>query len=391
MKMIYCVLIISALCLSMVRAQRVDVYGYFEPQYNGIYFQDDYYQFQSNKLRIDLKSTAVKNTEFGADVIFLLYFGKKEWNILDFLPENIIATVQPELYPAYQFTYQDSFYLDNVYARFTLSRFALTIGKQQLSLGTGYFTNPTDVFNTKDALDPTYEQPGHNAIRMDMMVHPRVNVMALYTPIEIDWQESGKFMRLKVGMGHFDFSVLGYENQYTTTDFYTLAQLEQRRRLIGADIVGELLGLGIWAEGAYHFLEKEDIEDFYEFVVGTDYTFESGLYAMVEYHHNSQGKSDYNEYDLNTWMRFFVGETKTISRDQMYGFIQYPLTDLLVIGGYVITSISDQSAALVPMIEYSLFNNASLTLMGNFYLGEQGKNYSSALGNGGFLRATVYF
>ncbi len=367
---------------------QVDIYGYFEPQYTGLYLNDDYSQSQSNKLRVDLKSTAIENVEFGADVIYLLYFGKKEWNVLDFLPDRVTSAIPPELYPLYQFTYDDTFYLDNVYIRLANYRLALTAGKQQISLGTGYFANPTDIFNTKDALDPTYEQPGHNAIRGDLFLKHRLSVTVMYTPIAADWENSGKLMRTKAGIGHFDFSLTGYDFHDTTTDFITFESLQQHRRCVGADFVGELFGLGIWAEGIYNFIEDNES---YELLVGSDYTFESGLYTLLEYHHNSLGKSDYQNYSLNDWMRFITGETKTISQDQIYGLIQYPVTDLTMVGSSVIFSVSDQSVALVPMVYHSLFENIDLTLMLNLSIGKEGKVFSSALGTGGFLRAQVYF
>ncbi len=385
------VVLFIALCSlpSAIHGQ-VDIYGYFEPQYTGIYLDTAYFQNAYNKLRVDITSTAVKNVAFGANVIFLHYFGATSWNILDFLPADVTAAVPSDLYPYYQFTLGDSFFLDNVYARLNFRRCAFTIGKQQISLGTGYFANPIDVLNTKDALDPTYEQPGHNALRLDVYPANRMNIMALYTPISFDWQNSGKLLRVKLGLGHFDLSITGYEYQHATTDFYTFEQTQEQRRLFGADAVGELFGLGIWAEGCYTVIEDTD-DDLYEFITGGDYTFESGLYAMLEYHHNSIGKPDQAEYDLNDWMRFFTGEQNTIARDQMYGLIQYPLTDLIMIGGSFIFSISDQSAALVPMVYWSLYENVELTLMLNAYVGDEGKVFSEKLGNGGFIRANIYF
>ena len=369
---------------------QVDIYGYLEPQYSVFYFDSAYYQTNYNKLRVDLKSTAVKNTEFGANIIYLLYFGKKDWNLLYFIPDRIVSLIPPDMYPYYQFVFKDTFYLDNAYARLNIKRLALTIGKQQLSMGTGYFSNPTDVLNAKDALDPTYEQPGHNALRLDFYVGSRVNFMALYTPIEFDWENSGKLIRAKAGYKRFDFSVTGHEFQYTTTDFYTFQQTRERRRLIGADFVGEIFGLGIWGEGIYNFMDDED-DNWYEFIIGTDYTFESGLYAMAEYHRNSLGKENHNEYYLNDWMRYFVGETKTLCQDQMYGLIQYPITDLMLLGGSAIYSVSDGSFAVIPTVYYSIFENVELTLMFNIYIGEEDKLFHSSLGNGGYLRAQVYF
>jgi len=385
----YVGIIIGLLFIGTIHTQEIDIYGYFEPQYSGMYFNDNFQQFHSNKLRVDIKSTEVKHTEFGANIIYLLYFGKKDWNILDFLPENIVSTIPPEMEPMYQFSFNDSLYLDNVYARVGFRRFAFTIGKQQISLGTGYFSNPTDVFNTKDAIDPTYEQPGHNGIRMDFLLKNRLTLLVLYAPIEEDWEHSGKLARLKAGFGHFDVSILFNEMYHTTTNFYTLQILGQRRRIFGLDFVGELLGFGVWGEGAYNIMENDD--DFNEFIVGVDYTFENGLYTLVEYHRNSRAKSESREYDLNDWMHLFTGETKTISRDQIYSFTRYSVTDLLSIGGSIIVSVSDKSTALVPTISYSLFENIDLTLISNFYTGKEGTAFSSSLGNGGFLRACVYF
>jgi len=385
----YVGIIIGLLFIGSIHTQEIDIYGYFEPQYSGMYFDDSFQQFHSNKLRVDLKSTEVKHTEFGANIIYLLYFGKKDWNILDFLPEDIISIIPPEMEPMYQISFRDTLYLDNVYARVGFRRFAFTIGKQQISLGTGYFSNPTDVFNKKDAIDPTYEQPGHNGIRMDFLLKNRLSLMLLYAPIEENWKYSGKLARLKAGFGHFDVSILFNEMYHNTTNFYTLQISGQCRRIVGLDFVGELLGFGVWGEGAYNIMEDDD--DFHEFIVGVDYTFDNGLYTLIEYHRNSQAKSKSEDYDLNDWMHLLSGETKTISRDQIYSFTRYSVTDLLSIGGSIIVSVSDKSAALVPTINYSLFENIDLTLISNFYTGKEGTAFSSLLGNGSFLRACVYF
>jgi hypothetical protein len=380
-----------ALCSlpSAVHGQ-VDLYGYFEPQYAGLYLDTTYYQSSYGKLRIDLASTDVKNVRFGANVIYLNYFGKTSWDLLEFLPDAIASSIPPEQRPYYQFSFKDTLYLDNAYFRMSARRVAIMIGKQQISFGTGYFSNPTDLFNTKDALDPTYEQPGHNALRLEIYPVPRVSITALYSPIAGTWDDSGKLGRIKVGLGHFDVSALGYLYHQTTTDFYTFQQITRECRMIGGDIVGELLGLGLWGEGIYTILENND-NNTYEFLAGGDYTFEGGFYVMLEYHHNSSAKSDHAEYDLNDWMRYLTGETKTIDRDQVYGLIHYPLTDYLTIGSMGILSITDQSAAIIPMVDYSMFENLDIALMLNLNTGKEGTAYNREFGMGGFLRATVYF
>ncbi len=368
---------------------QVDLYGYFEPEYAGFALNSTYYQSSYGKLRLDLTSTAIKNVRFGADIIYLNYFGKTSWNFLEFLPEDIVSSIPPEQQPYYEFSLTDTFYLDNAYVRLSTHRVAIMVGKQQISFGTGYFSNPTDVFNMKDAFDPTYEQPGHNALRLEVYPIPRVSITAIYAPIADDWENSGKLGRIKVGLGHFDISLIGYQFQYRSTDYYTFQQTAQERVIIGGDIVGELLGFGVWGEGIYNIMESDD--NSHEFLTGFDYTFEGGLYIMLEYHHNSLGKTDPQNYDLNDWMRYFTGESKSLAQNQLYGLIQYSLTDFITIGSMGLFSVSDQSAAIIPMVNYSMFENVDITLMFNLCTGNESETFSNKLGAGGFARATVYF
>lgn len=386
-----CATLLSLLLIPQLSAQEVDIFGYFEPQFTGIYVNKNHYQLQSNKLRVDLKSNPAENVEFGANFDWIVYHGKCDWNFLDFIPKEVTSSVSPYRKPRYRFTYEDRIFLDNAYLRFSFPSFDLMVGKQQISLGTGYAFNPTDVFNFKDLMDPTYEQPGHNALRIDWPLKDGFSLLALYSP-ESDWEESGKLLRLKGRWGHFDFSVIGSETWWTLTD-YNYPDYDSisshRRRLLGGDCAGELLGLGVWAEGAHNFVK--DSKDFWELVVGSDYTFDSELYLMLEIYHHSLAKSDYRQYDLNDWLRFFYQEQKSLTRDQVYWFVQYPATDLLKIGGSALVSLSDGSIAFVPTMSYSLYENVELTLIGNVNVGKEGKAYGTSQGHSLLLRSRVYF
>ncbi len=383
------IVIILFLTSVLVDARGPEIFGYFEPQYNGIYQFRRYYHFQSNKLRIDLKNNTTEYLDFGADVIFLLYFGEKNWNLLNFIPGRISAQVPPEMRLFYNFSYTDTLFLDNIYARISNTHFAVTVGKQQLSVGAGYFSNPTDIYNRKNVFDPTYEQTGHNGIRGDISLSRRCNLMMVLSPLDINFEESGKFVRIKSGIGRFDLSLVGGDIPMILTDYYHFLQTRQRRIIIGGDIVGEVLGFGVWAEAAYNRLESSS--NFYESIVGFDYTFNSGLYFLLEYHRNSSGKTDYRAYDLNDWMRFFSGENKTLAQDQVYGYFQYPLNDLFNVGGSVIVVVSDRSGAFIPTFNYNILENVDFTFMFNLYIGEEGKAYGSNLGPGFLLRGRIYF
>jgi len=369
-------------------AQKVDIFGYSEPQFMGMVIKSEFYQLNSNKLRIDLESDVGDNVTFGANFNFINYFGKTKWNILDYLPESISNAIPAGQREYYDFYYNDSIFLDNAYIKISFKYADLTLGKQQISLGTGYVWNPIDVFNTKDFSDPTYEQPGHNAIRLDIPIGSTYSILAIYTP-EDNLDDSGGLLRLKGSISHFDYSLIGLEREWTFTDYLTFTPNVQKRKVLGGDFVGQLFGLGIWGEVGYNYME--DTENFWEQVFGLDYTFRSGTYLLCEYYYNSLGKTDYEQYDLNDWMQFFTAERKAVSRDQIYFLINHPLTDLANIGCSAIASINDGSVAVIPTLNYSIFEDVDLSIYLNLYLGKEGKSFATNLGNGGLLRIRVYF
>ena len=105
----------------------------------------------------------------------------------------------------------DTLFLDNIYIRANFKNFDLTVGKQQISLGTGYAWNPIDIFNFKQLLDPTYEQTGVNAIRAEIPIGSRSNIDLLLSP-GTDWDNSVKMFQLKSGVGRYD--IFGTVAQY---------------------------------------------------------------------------------------------------------------------------------------------------------------------------------
>ena len=396
MKRLIFVLAILLIFLSSLAAQdKVEIFGYFESQIMGVGLESQFLQLFSNKLRVDLKSTVSDNITFAANFDYITYHGKTKWDILDFLSPEVVSEVPDGMESFYVLPFSDRHFLDNAYIKIAFKHFDLTVGKQQISLGTGYVWNPMDVFNVKDYLDPTYEQPGYNAIRLDVALGSSYTATALFSPDDT-WRNSAKLLQLKGRISHFDYSFIAIEkvwrfHDYTQFDYENMNFLElpERRQLLGASTAGELLGLGVWAEYAYNWME--DTKDFYELVVGTDYTFDFQTYVMVEYYRNTLGKTDYEDYNLNDWMRMLAFEQKAISRDQVYVFIQHPATDLLNIGLSSIYSISDNSLALVPTLNYSFSDNVEIFAYLNFNFGQEGKVFAKSMGNGGLIRARVYF
>jgi hypothetical protein len=373
----------------------VDIYGYFESQVAGAKIKKNIYQLYTNKLRVDLRSDPSENITFAANFDYITYHGKTSWNILDYLLPDVVSAAPRNMEQYYTFSFSDHTFLDNAYLMIRMKYLDLIAGKQQIPLGTGYVWNPTDIFNIKDILDPAYEQPGHTAIRIDIPIGLRYNITAIYAPDE-SWKNSTKMVRFKGKISHFDYSLITIEklwrfHDYTQLDTLRLKfyELPLKRNLAGGSLVGELLGLGLWAEYGYNWMRNS--KDFYELVIGSDYTFDFQTYIMIEYYRNTLAKTDYKQYNLNDWMRLYSSEQKAISRDQLYCLIEHPVTDFMALELSTIISISDNSIALVPTVNYSFAENVEITGYINFNLGKKGTAYGENTGSGALLRARVYF
>lgn len=396
MKTMFIIFILTGVFHCQIQAQeKIELFGYFESQYMGTAIKEQFYQLQTNKLRVDLKSQLSEKVSFGANFDYITYHGKIQWDIPEFLPHQISQSVPEPLREIYRLPFNDRNFLDNAFIKIAFQYFDLTVGKQQISTGTGYVWNPTDVFNIKDLFDPTYEQPGHNAARMDLPIGSRYTMTALYAPDE-NWQNSTKLIRFKGRIARFDYALLGIEkgwrfHNYTQFDFQlqNFTEFPEKRQLIGVSTAGEIVSVGLWAEYGYN--QMEVTENFHELVIGGDYTFDFQTYVMVEFYQNSLAKNDYRQYDLNDWMRMLTNEQKSMTRNQLYGFIQHPVTDFITLGTSTIYSVSDQSLSLIPTLNYSLAQNLEVLAYLNFNFGREGTVYSKSTGNGGMLRARLYF
>lgn len=378
-----------------LHAEEVELFGYFESQFMGARLGGDFYQVFANKLRVDLKSELSDRVAFGANFNAVTYHGRTEWNILDYLVEDVTAPVPAALRPLYSLEFSDRSWLDNAWMKLSFPAFDLTVGRQQISTGTGYVWNPTDVFNVKDMLDPTYEQPGHNAVRLDIPLSHSSTVTLLYSP-EADWSSSARMARFKSRLGRFDFELLAVERDWMFPDFTrfdpdagAFAGEPKDRRLVGGSTAGELLGLGVWAEFAWNDMAAG--KDFSELVAGADYTFDFQTYVMVEYYRHSLGKAGFRDYDLNDWMRYFTAAQKTVTRDQIYGLVRHPVSDLADLGLFGVVGLNDGSLTLAPTLQASLSDDVEVFAYLNVNIGRKGTAFGSNQGQGALLRARIYF
>lgn len=367
--------------------------GYFENQGYFRYNKNNekFSILDYNKLRLDIQSNISEKVTFNADLILMTYHGNTNFNVLDFLPESIKASVPEYLSDRFVTSLEDTYFVNDAYITLYLEGLSIRIGKQQIPWGTGYTWNPTDNFHSKNQLDPTYEKEGVNAMTLDIPLGPDGSLTAVAATRE--QTENPSFaVKLKKNILGFDISGSWQYISEMNLDPETFTSIEHQRNVIGFDFTGELFDLGFWGEGTFN-IPTDDVpahEEYTEALVGMDYTFTNELYIMFEYLHRSQGVSEKEKYNYFDFLKTFFGETTNIGSDYLVCGINYPASDFIKLQLYSIFNLNDSSWILIPWIVWDASENFEIDLSFNFFLGDSGSEYGE-YPHGCLLRFRTYF
>ncbi len=380
-------LLICITVLATVLAAQVEWYGYFEAE--GDYFDlpaGNLY-FGYSKLRVDFDAAPGENFRVGADVIYRNYNGQSTFNFMDFLPEELwprLPTMDTLTY--FPVALSDTMFVDNAYMEIYFPWFDLTLGRQQISPGVGYAWNPTDIFNIKDILDPTYEQSGVEALQIFIPLRWGLQLSSILQP-RSSWERTTRYYQLKGFLGQFDLSVVYAVSELMKTGLFTTDTT--CRELVGFNMEGELAGLGVRGEFAVNRLDYTMDNLRYEYVLGVDYTTESSLYLMGEYYHNDFGL-DPDLVAFDDYVSYFLGETHSLNTDYLFTMAMYPVTDLVSAEMFSIYNLNDDSLVINPQLRYNIFEDVDLTVTGFLFFGEDTDEFGYQE-TGLRLRLTAYF
>jgi len=408
MKRIF-ILLLVILSLTIAQAQsdstilnKLKWSGYFENQLMGQEQRGDYFLIDYNKLRLDMNAKVDKHFSFTGNVNFKTYHGKTTLNVLDYLPESTvndyydfletnIGLTPEEVRPQFENTMINDITLDNAYVSYYSKYFNVRVGKQQLPWGTAYVWNPTNVFHKKNILDPTYEQTGVNAIKVEVPFKGEGMLTGILS-VNDKFNNSTYAIKVKKYLGGFDVSLSYVYYEYSMTDFYSFTEIKENRQQIGGDFSGSIGGLGVYGEAVYRMKTgKNGADNYGNYVFGFNYFFENGFYLMGEYYYNEKGKSDYKDYNINDWMLYTGPYGENLGQHYIYAGSRLPIGNYLNFSTFLLYNVSDNSGMLYPWLDYSLGNNTEI--MGTVYIpfGESINTEFAGYGLGGMARIRIYF
>jgi hypothetical protein len=172
-----------------------------------------------------------------------------------------------------------------------------------------------------------------------------------------------------------------------------IIRVRAQRTMVGGDVVADVAGVRLWAEGAYNFVD--DVYgapgDWWELTGGAEYFFPFETHLMVEYYHYDRGPEQRaGTYDFDSWMSVLAGELKMLGKDFLFESIDHPVADYWLVGISSFQSISDASAVIMADVRWEFVQDAELWLLLAASIGEDEDFLSSGYGQG-WLRLKVYF
>ena len=356
--------------------------GYLEHQFSVSRQNEGWGYLDYDRLRADLNASAGRGVRMSAAVVWQLFRGDTEVRLQDYLPADLFSESE-----APSIEMEDRHFLNHAYVSLRPGPFEITAGKQYLTWGAAWVFNPTELFRPKDTFEPTYEREGVGAVSAKLPLADLSEVLVAFVP-EGGFETSGKLIRARHHIGGFDLSALVAETHERTPpqELGGMPGILERRLILGGDLSGELLSLGVWTEGTW---SDHGGEEWVEVTVGGNYTFSNGTLVLLEGFYNGRGEWE-KPYAKERWLGILSGHRRTLGKGTVAGMVSRPVHQLWNVGASALANVGDGSMALIPSLSYAFAENVDFLFNGLLFVGGEGSEYGSGR-HGGFLRVRVYF
>ena len=147
--------------------------------------------------------------------------------------------------------------------------------------------------------------------------------------------------------------------------------------MVGFDLSRAVGGASIWLEMAYvspdFFNSEPEKEDpYFRASMGLDFNFKDGWYTFLEYHFNSAGESQAENYlNILDSTAFRDGSVYLLGKHYLGLGLTKQITGLITATGFLLANLSDSSFSLSPQLEYNIAEN--IYISAGAYIGS-GKN-----------------
>jgi len=338
-----------------------------------------------NRSNLHLKAVSLsEGAKLVAELDFYMLYG--------YLTSQTAGADDPQTAALAEQLKDGQFYVDRLYMKFPVLSADVILGKQRIAWGSGTIFRPTDTFNRPNPLSLSGRKEGVNALITKIFTGDLSALEFVIAPADI-------FRRIddQINLGRLKYSK--FASRFTLNKFRADMAFsyqyngESENHICGFDIKGDLK-LGYHLETVFIYnrdaFEAGNMSDYWQSVLGLDYSFGGKWFLLGEYLYNGQGReseSDLSATDFSSLDAFWY-------RHYLYSRVLYQPDVFWGVNMAVIWNMVDKSLILSPGINYSLFQNTDMGIYGQFFLGDENDEYGpSRLGVDQvyYLRLTVKF
>ncbi len=262
--------------------------------------------------------------------------------------------------------------LYRLYGGYSDEKNRVSLGLQKISMGVGRIWNPTDLFNPKNPLSLEPDEV-YGVMALSYTYSP--SSLSQITAVAAQRADhSFKYAgRIKGYLGFADAAI----DVVSANDV----------NMIGYELEGEFLhtGVELRSEGGW-FDDKLLHTQFFQGLIGADYTFENSLTVIGEWLHTSK------TFDHAYLLPISSGAIHNLvgSHDYMGMGVNYQFGPLLYGMLTNIVSVDDGSFYIGPMVSYSLADDMSVVLGSMLYSGKSGSEFGD-LGQTYYVNLKITF
>lgn len=247
--------------------------------------------------------------------------------------------------------------LYRLYGGYVDAKHRVSLGLQKISMGVGRIWNPTDMFNPKNPL----------ALEPDE-VYGAYSLLYTYALSDLS-QITAVVAQRKDHSFKYAGRIKGYVK---VADVALNVVSSNDASMVGYEIEGELFSSGVElrTEGGW-FEDKLLKEEFFQGIIGADYTFENSLSLTGEWLYSSKSFNRQSLFPLSVALPNNLMQSKAYAGASIgYEF------DALLYGTITsITSADDGSFYVAPSLRYSLDDDMSLLVGAMLYGGSSDSEF----------------
>ncbi len=260
---------------------------------------------------------------------------------------------------------EDAYYrtkINRAYVKISVWNFTFTLGRQQIRFGSGRLWNPLDILNP---VSPTFvegaeDQKGTDAFRMDYYINDVTEITLVSNQKKCN--DSYSDMKIDDSNTVLRFTVTFYE-----TELSLLAAWLSRRAVAGID-VASIIADGTLRGSLLYSYPEMDGRWYFQGSAGYEYTFEKGVYFIVEYFFNQNGinfnrkleeayiDSFFNGVRQSNYL-YLANQFLTMNQHYLGLALGYDLTPLLRGEFFAMYDFQGYGLFFTPSLKYSAKEN----------------------------------